>query len=1800
MEKSHEKFPWLYDILFVLVLLVAAYLRFSGSNWGQLQHQHPDEGFLTSVTYDIAPIGKTDALGAAPTAQNQPWRALYPDTYTDCEKWGGYFDTACSPLNPHNRGKTFYTYGTLPVFMVRYLAEWTDNVDSLKLFGRQMSAAMDLLTILLLYIIVTRLYGRRAALLAAIFSSLAVMQIQQSHFYTTDMFANFFMFLALYFAVEIVLSRKVDLPRVPKPNQSLFAFYVLRFIHNPLFWYSLLFGLAFGMAMASKINAIPLAVLLPIAFFIRYYKRGQSLSAEDWSDILAFLVVGGLFAIIAFRIFQPYAFDGLGLNPAWLANIREQRAQATPNADLPWNLQWARRTHLFSFTNLTVWGLGLPLGILAWTGFLVMAWRMVKGEWRQHLLLWGWTAGYFLWQSLQYNPTMRYQLPIYPLLAMMAGWVIVWMWDEGRRTTNDERRMMDDGRRMTKAKSIVCRLSSVVLTVVVLALTSIWAFAFSSIYTRTETRIAASEWIYQNVPGPINLIIQQADGATYQQPIPFVSAAQVNPGLPYSTLFSVQVPGQLSEVSLPHVLSVGETAALNVTIRKNLDDAQPLLTLPLTANPQGSLEDTSQTLVLESPISIEAEQTYWLRVELLDPSGTVDLCGPLNLSVMTDAGLVEQEIGMLAQCMVTPFQPYTVSFSAQTGGALEQIFLANVADATIPASRILTVKLASAQDPQPEQVLASASTIVDFSAADDANDIQIMFSFEQPVTLSIGQSYYLVFETSGGALAFSGAAIANETDYDYPLPFAVSGYNGFGGIYRGDLNLQVYWDDNVDKLARFYSTLDQADYIFIPTNHQYGQITRLPERYPLMTVYYRALLGCPAEQDIIECYRVAEPGMFTGQLGFDLVATFESYPTLGPLVINDQAAEEAFTFYDHPKVLIFQKRADYDPAQARAILGAVDLSNVVHLLPGQADNYKSLLLPADRLQVHQAGGTWSELFDYDALQNRFPILGVVIWYVFIFLLGLIVYPFVRLVLPGLEDKGYPFARLVGLLLLGYLPWLAGSYKIPYSSLTIAVILGAMMVIGALLAYFQRDALSREWKEKGKYFLLIEGLFLAFFLLNLLIRVNNPDLWDPAHGGERPMEFAYFNAILRSTTFPPYDPWYAGGYLNYYYFGYVIVGTPVKLLGIIPSIAYNFILPTLFASLALGGFSVAWNLLANDRASEEKLSWRRLFQQPAFLGGITGAAAVILLGNLGIAQMFYRGFMCLGAPGVDVHNCSLAPSLHAPASNIFQRLGWAVKGFIKVLGGSRFGFGVGEWYYTPSRVNLPPETNGITEFPLFTFVHSDLHAHMMALPITVLAIAWAVSTVLALRKQAREGSFLSPFVAFASLAFGAFVIGTLKPTNTWDYYTYLALGGVALVYGIVRYLKVKKTPGNLPAWLVRMGWAILALGVLVGLSMLFYKPFTDWYSQAYTNIDPWKDYTTPTSVYLVHWGFFLFVITSWLAWETHQWLAQTPLSALNKLKPYQFLIEVLAIIFIALTALLLVMKVWIAWMVIPLLVWTGVLILRPGISDAKRFILFMIGTSLAITLFVELYVLRGDIGRMNTVFKFYLQVWVMLGVSAAACFVWLLAEIYKWIAGWRLSWQVAITLLFVSAALYLPMGSIDRIKFRWNPEAPNTLDGMAYMEHVVYGNYGVTMNLDEDYRAIRWLQENVQGSPVIVEAAPAGVQYSWLGRISIYTGLPSVIGWEWHQIQQRVLSAGLVIARGLEVDAFYNTLDARAAQDFLVRYKVRYIIVGQLERAKYTPTTEDTLSGLDKFEQYNGSLWQEVYRDGQTVIYEVAP
>jgi len=284
-------------------------------------------------------------------------------------------------------------------------------------------------------------------------------------------------------------------------------------------------------------------------------------------------------------------------------------------------------------------------------------------------------------------------------------------------------------------------------------------------------------------------------------------------------------------------------------------------------------------------------------------------------------------------------------------------------------------------------------------------------------------------------------------------------------------------------------------------------------------------------------------------------------------------------------------------------------------------------------------------------------------------------------------------------------------------------------------------------------------------------------------------------------------------------------------------------------------------------------------------------------------------------------------------------------------------------------------------------------------------------------------------------------------------------------------------------------------------------------------------------------------------------------------------------------------VHVIWFVLPLAVWVGVLLLRPGISDAKRFTFFMVGTGLILTLMVEIIVVSGDIGRMNTVFKFYLHVWALFAVSSAAAITWMWKSLSQWKLHWRIIWQIGMVFFIASMLLYPMTATLAKIRDRMAPDAPRTLDGMTYMQYATHHDEGAEMDLSQDYAAIRWMQDNIDGSPVIVEAHLT--EYRWGTRYTIYTGLPGVVGWNWHQRQQRtLLPDNWVWDRVNGIGEFYETTNLDTAVDFLKRYDVSFIVVGQLERAKYSPES------IQKFEENNSLLWNEVFRDGDTVIYEV--
>jgi uncharacterized membrane protein len=304
------------------------------------------------------------------------------------------------------------------------------------------------------------------------------------------------------------------------------------------------------------------------------------------------------------------------------------------------------------------------------------------------------------------------------------------------------------------------------------------------------------------------------------------------------------------------------------------------------------------------------------------------------------------------------------------------------------------------------------------------------------------------------------------------------------------------------------------------------------------------------------------------------------------------------------------------------------------------------------------------------------------------------------------------------------------------------------------------------------------------------------------------------------------------------------------------------------------------------------------------------------------------------------------------------------------------------------------------------------------------------------------------------------------------------------------------------------------------------------------------------------------------------------------------------LYIVLLILLVINGYWIAPFVLTLVIVAGFLGLRPGINPARRTVLILISAALGLTLLVEFVVLEGDIGRMNTVFKFYLQVWLILSIAAGATAVW----------SWRLIrkkemlrrvWQLALLALFFLAALYPLLATPAKWNIRMSHEAPNTLDGMAFMPYVEYGDTdyaggSVTISLADDYDALRWMQRNVEGSPVVAEAHSSNPYRSIANRVSMYTGLPAIVGWDWHQRQQRaVLPGSLVSNRIQDVNSLYNSADIGQAIEILNKYDVSYVYVGALERSYYWP------EGIAKFDQMvDDGLLGVAYQDEAVTIYEV--
>ncbi|MFV9504796.1 MAG: DUF2298 domain-containing protein [Oscillochloridaceae bacterium umkhey_bin13] len=981
--------------------------------------------------------------------------------------------------------------------------------------------------------------------------------------------------------------------------------------------------------------------------------------------------------------------------------------------------------------------------------------------------------------------------------------------------------------------------------------------------------------------------------------------------------------------------------------------------------------------------------------------------------------------------------------------------------------------------------------------------------------------------------------------WDDPLPLQVT-QAPWGLIFEGIVS-EPYAEDeplkyfggvtaNGDYVEGLLNQLDRADYITLTSNRVYDSTSRLRMRYPALMRYYDTL--------------------FSGELGFRLAAEITSYPRILGVPIPDQIAEEAFHVYDHPRVLIFQKTPLYSRERAEALITDEVLWAEVYKSPVSiADrNPTALRLTEGQWPRYAAGGTWRELFATPAWARDFTPL---LWLLNLQLIGLAAFALLFRLLPHLPDRGYSLAKLLGLLIVAYLAWLSGSlgnghglpgaggqagvgwgsFPLAFSPATLWLITLPLLALGAWAAWHERVALRSFGRERPAAIIGAEVVFLGFLIIGLSLRLLNPDLWHPARGGEKPMDFAFLNAVLQSAAFPPYDPWHAGGHINYYYFGFVLVGALTHLSGVVPSMAYNLAVATIMALTALGAWGVVYNLLAAAGPTRDQTR-----EQRAIIAGGLAPALMLLLGNLAQALWFLNGYAAEQAPK-----------------------------------------GRPEWAYWDATRLVPGTVN---EFPFFTFLFGDLHAHMLVMPLSLAILGLALAYARDPLHQLAHGG-LRRVLFYVGLL--GLLAGAIWATNTWDYPSFVGLAGLTMALAGLRASLGRRDLPWLLVWMLGPPLLMLLAG------NLFFLPFTANFATESSGLTLWVEGLAPTLLSQI----LLAPRTSIadLSLLHGHWLLVAATAGL-------LLLWRLAGPWLALAASGFLGLLWLAGLALG---WPAPVLLLPALGLAVLLLWSLrrapyhlllptlwLSAALGLLLLVELVAVKGDVGRMNTVFKFGLHSWMLFALGLAALMPNLWAAGTGRLAPWlRYPVRGGLALLAVAALVYPLTATPARAADRWVPTAPRSLDGAAFMPLVNEAQHGVGFSLDEDSAALNWLQQNVVGTPIILEAHRPS--YQWAGRVATFTGLPTLLGWEWHQIQQRsaVNASVVIMQRQRAIAEIYNSPDPVVAAELLRRYGVAYVYLGGAERASYDPT------GLAKFATMADQGWlAPVFTQGQTTIYQV--
>ncbi|MCH8345985.1 MAG: hypothetical protein IIC87_03530 [Chloroflexi bacterium] len=880
-----------------------------------------------------------------------------------------------------------------------------------------------------------------------------------------------------------------------------------------------------------------------------------------------------------------------------------------------------------------------------------------------------------------------------------------------------------------------------------------------------------------------------------------------------------------------------------------------------------------------------------------------------------------------------------------------------------------------------------------------------------------------------------------------------------------------------------------------------------------------------------------------------------------------------------------------------------------------------------------------------------------LWWLAIEAVGLAAFPLTYAFFRWLPDRGFAFSKVVGLLLLGYSLWMGATIGLfPNSRLTVIGLLLFIAGLSLVVAVRYREEMAAFLRAGWRYIAFIEVMFVVVLAAAVFIRSFAPEImW-----GEKPFEFAFLNAINRSESFPPSDPWLAGSSISYYYFGYVMIVALTKLVALEPNVTFYLALSLMAALAAVTGFGVVYNMIAASRRRIGPLLARGPALIPrAVIFGLAAAGLMLVVSNLaGVFELLARhgigsaGFYdVVGISGLNgPYDCAAAP------------------GDCEAWYPTRFW-----WWWWATRIGSGFD---IQEFPFFSFQFGDLHPHVLVMPLLIAVFAIALNIVLGARDESQPGDeeraerldaiwVLHHPGRFLLLAL---IMGGAAFTDVWTIPV-----ATLMILAAVMLANWRRTGGNpLRMILDSAGFALPVGAAMVLLYLPFYLDFnaeTGGLSIIETAMTtdrppPASESTRPLH-FLLFWSPLLWTSLSFVAvyvYRRRREILKPPLLALSALL---WALPIAVWAFLVLTQLSAELG-WnpLDWQVVadPSLAQLGDELWERGVSlitvlmlilaitavglaffhqlrrppeerdSSQLFAFFLAGFALMMLLGAEFYFVNDPLQwRGNTVFRFWLQSWLILSIVAGF-------GLYRLTLGWRPprprlgtlrgQWLAGSgVVLGVAYTLFVALDPWDTLYSRWWTATPGIL--VAGASIVAYAAaaaardasrpqvwrrlgwlgatvailglalvYPVTVALERtdgfrndqslnglvhvqrgepmQYEAIEWLNENVSGVPVILEAF--GDDFSDAARISSRTGLPTVIGWLNHELQWRGRpsfdgSGTPFTERPGEVETIYTTMDVQTARSLLDKYDVEYVYVGRLEREKYGG------DGLEKFRQF---------------------